>query len=330
MNDDRDPYRRLPALIAFAFCLLASPGEARLYRWVDAAGTVHFADHLPPQEAQRGHEELDDAGRRLRVVPRAKTPEEIARERELARLRAEQQRLVEEQQARDRVLLRTFRSEDDLLLARDGKLAAVDVLIKVTRGNIRRYQARLDDLQRRAADLERSGRTIPKRLLDNIASTRQAIKDAYAQIGRREREKDRIRQAFATDLARFRELKHLKQADNPQGPARKAALSNLIPCGAAGTCARRWKRAREFVHKWATTPIQMQGRDIVMTAPPHTDEAIAITVSRLRDHASGRSSLFLDLRCKDSPGGARLCAGPRVQAIRQAFREEMAAGATPE
>ena len=318
-------YRRLSASLLLPLLLAVSQTEARLYRWVDAEGNVHFSDHLPPQEAQRAHEELDSSGVRVRVVPRAKTPEEIAKERELARLRAEQQRLIEEQKARDRVLLRTFRSEDDLILARDGKLAAVDVLIKVTQGNIRRYQTRLGDLQRRAADLERAGRTVPRRLLENIAATRRAIEDAYAQIGRREREKDLIRQAFAKDLERFRELKHLTASRQTQERQEGATLSNLVPCGTEKVCERRWARARAFVRERASTPVQMEGENILVTAPPRRDDDIAIAVSRLRDRDSGRISLFLDLRCKDSSIGARLCASPKVAAIRKAFRAEMLA-----
>ena len=74
---------------------------------------------------------------------RPKTAEEIAQEKELARLRAEQKRLIEEQRAKDRVLLRTFRSSDDILMTRDGKLTAIDTSIQITRSNIKRLKFKL-------------------------------------------------------------------------------------------------------------------------------------------------------------------------------------------
>ena len=149
----------------------------KMFRWVDENGVVHYTDQIPPNEIDKGHAELSKQGVRVDQVPPIQTLEEIQRERELERLRAQQDRLVEQQKAADRVLLRTFRSVDDLLMARDGKLAAIDVVIQVARGNIRRQQDWLRNLRADAANLERAGKPVPQHMTESIGKTERFIRD---------------------------------------------------------------------------------------------------------------------------------------------------------
>lgn len=299
----------------------------KLYRWVDENGNVQFTDKIPPSEVNRSRELLNRKGLVTRTVQRAKTQEEIEREREVAHLRAEQKHLLEQQQAADRVLLRTFRSEDDLLLARNGKLEAVDISIRVAQGNIRRYQTKLAELQNRAATRERSGKKVPKRLYTNIQDTLRRISETYGIIRSKEREQQGIRDTFARDLKRFRELKRLAPKQQVVEERKLPILDNLLPCGEGPACAQAWQRAEDFVRQYATTPLQVLGEKIIMTAAPVRDKDISITVSRIHEQAQGSTVLFMDLFCKNNPPGRELCASPRVTAIRQAYRREVGGGA---
>jgi hypothetical protein len=307
----------LPLL--FALFTVPAAQAGKLYRWVDADGSTHYTDKIPPDQIERSHQELSGTGIRTLTVPRAKTDEEVEEERKLERLRAEQQRLIDKQQAADRVLLRTFRSEEDLIMARDGKLAAIDVMIKVTQGNIRRHQVKLSDLQHRAATREREGRTVTKVLLTNIDNTLRNINDAYANIERKEQGKNAIHQTFARDLKRFRELKNLTQKPAEAEEQETGTLPNLASCSDPQTCDEAWTRAEAFVRANATTPMQMIGDNIIMTAAPTKDRDISITMSRVDNTESGRTVLFMDLFCKDTVIGKEHCQSDSVSAIRQAF-----------
>ena len=75
----------LPCLVVLT--LLATTSEARLYRWVDEAGAVHYTDTLPPAQAERGHAEMSEKGLVVDTTERAKTPEELQREEEAKRAR---------------------------------------------------------------------------------------------------------------------------------------------------------------------------------------------------------------------------------------------------
>ena len=310
--------------LLFALFTVPAAQAGKLYRWVDADGNTHYTDKIPTDQVERSHQELSETGIRTLTVPRAKTREEEEEERKLERLRVEQQRLIDKQQAADRVLLRTFRSEDDLIMARDGKLAAIDVMIKVTQGNIRRHQAKLSYLQHRAATREREGRAVPKALVTNIDTTLRNINEAYANIERKEQEKNTIRQDFARDLTRFRKLKNLTQkpaeAVAEAEEQETSTLPNLANCSDPQACDEAWTRAEAFVDANATTPMQMISDNIIMTAAPAKDRDISITMSRVVNSESGRTVLFMDLFCKDTVIGNEHCQSDSVSAIRQAFR----------
>lgn len=313
--------RQTVLVIFFVFPLLvASVGQtAKLYRWKDEQGNVHYTDKIPPAQVERAHQELSDEGVKTREIPRAKTKEELERDQELKRLRVEQQRLIEKQKSEDRVLLRTFRSEDDLLLARDGKLVAIDVQMKVIQGNIRRYQQRLSNLQHRAATLERSGRAVPDPLLASIDTTLQNINQAYSSIERKEQSKNDIREVFGRDLNRFQELKNIVPTKRAEEEQTQRRLPNLVSCSGPDDCARAWKKAEIYVRKHATTSMQMMGKNIIMTAAPTKDQDISITVSLIRNKDTGRTVLFMDLFCKQTPLGKELCQSEQITSIRESF-----------
>ncbi len=320
--------RLLILTLSLAALLGAECATAKMYRWVDAQGKVHYSDKIPPDQAEQARDELSKKALTTRSVPRAKTAEEVAKERELERLRAEQQRLIAEQQAADRVLLRTFRSEDDLILARNGKLEAIDVVIRITQGNIRRAQSKLQENQHRAATMERSGKKVPEQLLKNIDSGLKSISENYALISLKEKEKETIREVFARDLDRFRELKKLAPRAYVQ-EEKMRTLPNVVKCSGED-CAAVWARAETFVRTYATTRLQMQGENIIMTAAPAKDDDVGITVSRIRAKDATETTLFMDLYCKDTPLGQAFCAGEQVKGIRTQFRASLEAGTTPQ
>jgi hypothetical protein len=297
-------------------------GDTKFKKWVDENGVVHYGDQIPPSEVDRGHTDLNVQGIPVQTVPPVRTVEEIERERELERLRGEQAHLKEQQDAADQVLLRTFHSVDDLAMAREGHVAAVDVVIGVTRSNIRRQQAWLQKLLSDAADLERTGKPVPGRLVESIDKAERAIRDHYAMIVEREREKNQVRQGFDRDLKRFRQLKDIptNPADAPKESSRPF-LRNLVACGRdAEQCNRYWARAVAYIRAQATTAIRTSGPNILITAPPVTHDEISLTLSRIQEKNSQTVSIFLDLQCKNRSNADTSCKGEQAEKILDGFR----------
>jgi hypothetical protein len=296
---------------------------AKLYKWVDEEGHTHYSDKIPPNDAKRARSQLDEHGVTIDKVGAAKTAEQLRLEAEEKRLRMEQERLAEKQRQEDRVLLRTFRSEDDIIMTRDGQIQAVDAYIRVTQANIKRLKNKLAEMQKNAAEIELSGRKVSTRYMSDIETKRQALKDSYQSIVEREKEKNRIRQAFARDLNRFRELKKLARTNDPVQEASQSysnALLNVYNCGSDLKCERQWKRAKAYLKIHSTTPVKMDGENIVMTGDPIENDDISITVSRILDRATSQTLIFMDLQCKETSVGIALCSrGEKVQRIKQNF-----------
>lgn len=307
--------------------LLAAPAAAqRLYQWVDDQGNVHYGDSIPPSQVEKRHVEMSDDGYRIREVPRAQTLEEIERERELKRLRAEQARLIEDQKAADNVLLRTFRSADDLIMARDGKLAAIDVQIQLAKGSVRRQQNWLKNLRAQAAEMERDGRPVDDKLVEGIASTERSIQETLEAILEREQQKREVRTDFDRDLKRFRQLRNLRPtAREDEMVAAQMALDNIIRCEQTADCDRLWERAVTYLRLHATQPIETMGEDVVMTAPPEKGADIALTVSRIWDAERRGATIFLDTQCQNYIAGSTSCKTEERDMVLNGFRSAVEA-----
>jgi hypothetical protein len=315
------------SLILITTLFLASLSSAslagKLYKWTDERGNVHYSDRIPPQEVTRAHTHLNQRGVTVDKVDRAKTAEELRAAEEEERLRKEQQALIAKQKAEDDVLRRSFRTEDDIVMTRDGQLMAIDANIRIARGNIKRLKIKLEEMQRDAAARELSGGKISAAFQKDIDNKNQALKSAYQSIVNQEHDKDRIRRSFARDLKRFRELKQLEETNDPIQEAEDSfveALKNVYDCGEDEQCQEPWKRAKAYMRQHNTTPIKMDAQHILMGGRGLADEDISITLSRMRDNQRKRTLIFFDLQCKDSPKGQEFCRGEQVATIKNGFQ----------
>lgn len=202
------------SLVGLALLALAGnslTASAGIKCWTNEDGVRECGDRLPPEYAQSGHEKISDSGVKVTVFEAAKTAEELAEARRLAVLKAEQDRIARVKAARqlahDQVLLQTFTTEEDLLLARDGKLAVIESRIKLTQNRVARMETNLEQLTGQAAQQERSGRSVAENLSQRIAKARWRIDSHMAYIEDRRKEQDGIRRQFQADLHRFQALK---------------------------------------------------------------------------------------------------------------------------
>jgi len=193
----------LGAALGFA----ALPSQAgKLYKWVDDTGQIRYGDRIPPQYAKIKNETLSDQGIVVETKAAAKTPEQRAEEARQAAIKTEQERIRVEAARRDSILLDTFTNEDEMIMTRDGKIEAIEAVIRVTNSRTEKNKLRLVDLKVRAANMERSGKAVPQSILDKIADTRNQIQHNTRYVANRIVEQQRIREKFEADIKRFREL----------------------------------------------------------------------------------------------------------------------------
>jgi len=198
------------ALVSAA--LLGTSGAvAGIKCWTNKDGVRECGNAVPPEYAQQEHEEKSASGLTIKTQERAKTVEEITLEREAREAAALKQAEIDaaarRQAAADKVLLDTFSSEDDLVLARDGQIANLDSQIKLTESHIAKLAKSRDQLISKAAIHEQRKQDVPEALSADITNLRQQIADHEAFIQTKRDEQGAIRTKFDMDIARFRELR---------------------------------------------------------------------------------------------------------------------------
>ena len=198
------------AFAALLIVLLPLPTSAGIKCWTNDEGVRECGDAIPPEHAQKGHREMTETGVTVSTTDRAKTKEELrvlrAEEARLAAIRAEEARKVRQRKLKDRVLLSTFNSEEDLTRAHEGQVAAIDVRIEHTEQILRQLENTLEDLRGQAAKLERSGKAMTPELERQITRVERQLQDSHKFIEKRRLQKAQLAAQFAEDLDRYREL----------------------------------------------------------------------------------------------------------------------------
>jgi len=179
----------------------------KLYKWVDEHGQIRYGDRIPPQYAKKSNETLNKQGVVVKSKAAAKTREQLAEEQQLAKVNAEQERRRQKQEHQDRILLDTFTNEDEMILTRDGKIEAIEAVIRVTKSRTEKIKQRLAQQELRAANLERSGKAVPQKLQRGIREARRQIRYNSGYISNRRKMQQAIREKFELDIKRFRTLK---------------------------------------------------------------------------------------------------------------------------
>jgi hypothetical protein len=201
-----------PATVSMLTLMLAlslSPGSATagIKCWTNSEGVKECGNVVPPEYSQEGHSEVSEQGITTGTTDRAKTTEELAAEKQALVEQEARKKVAAKQAAYERVLLDTFTTEDDLLLARDGKLAAIDTRILHTQQIATGLEEKLGSLEEEAANQERAGGTLDEELLGDIAALQSQIEQNSMFIVERQNEKESLSLQFVEDLARYRELK---------------------------------------------------------------------------------------------------------------------------
>jgi len=186
-------------IILIVASVLGMPAVADpVYRYTES-GSVIYQDRAPSSDRDDGHAILSKRG----VVMQNVLSREKRRE---ARKEAEQDRLAK---IRDRALLATFTTEEDLLRTRDDRVGMIDGLISRLDDRIRILSERLSVVNQRIAvreDEAGEGNAYPSFYAERTSIQRN-IENAWSLIDAKAAERSELVDKFDVDLARYRELK---------------------------------------------------------------------------------------------------------------------------
>ena len=187
----------------FLLAAVALPAEARIYRWVDAQGKVHYSDTLPVRDAGRGNDVLSKDG----VVMHHHDSEAQKKAQEAATAAERVQQEVKlKQQRRDQALLATYTTPQEIDLARDRALDNYRLVIKSVQLRLNQVDANLAELRNRADGYTRANKPVPPYLGAELlrAQSDQASLTSEIQQNRQAMEQTRVQ--YAADKTRFIEL----------------------------------------------------------------------------------------------------------------------------
>ena len=194
------------AALLIALAIGAGHAHAEFYKWVDENGDVQFGDKVPTEDSQRGHDILNKQGIVVDTIDPPKTEEELRQIREQERLAELKRREAEKQAARDKALLKSFTSIDELINAHNERMTLIDQSIFVSKGRIRKQQVELTKLEKRRQSFIRQGMDVPEWVEENefLVLEKIAIIEEYIRI--RQDEKITFEAGFEKDYNRYKEI----------------------------------------------------------------------------------------------------------------------------
>jgi len=189
---------------------LSSAVQARMKCWTNNEGVRECGDKVPPEYAQKGHQELGRGGIVRETTERAKTDEELVEQRRLDIIKAEEEKALAKQKKKDEILLNTFSNVEDIERARDERVTALEAAIKLTGARSEKIEYDLDKRIQKAASAERAGKTPSEVLLKDIESLKRQLKNNETFIEGKRSEQVVIKESHAKDIAHFKKLKGIK------------------------------------------------------------------------------------------------------------------------
>jgi hypothetical protein len=203
--------------VAWMLCtvtLLASPGFAAgagasngrtLYKWVDEQGVTHYGDHIPPEYAMQEQHVINSQGVEINRLEAQKTPEQMAVE--------EQKKLdADQSQNRDRNLLNTYASVQEIERLRDQRVTLVADQIKVTSQFLEVLNGKLKKLRANTMlykpyNADPKAQVMPDQIAEDLVRVRNDIRTQEQNLTAKRSEETTMSKQFQSDIDRFKELK---------------------------------------------------------------------------------------------------------------------------
>jgi methionine-rich copper-binding protein CopC len=190
------------ALIGSSFC-----AHAKMYKWVDENGQMHFSDKVPVEYMLKAHDELNEHGIVTKHKAAAKTEAEKAEDKRLAWEQKQLELAEKKKKQRDRVLLDTYTTERDLIVARDARLDAVDSQIQLAETIISDSNKNIESLEKQVAQIKASSREVPADIYGRLNKEKQQVKVQSQVKDKHKDRRDIISKQFQEYIERFKVLK---------------------------------------------------------------------------------------------------------------------------
>ena len=193
----------------FAGAAAAPANNGRVvYKWLDAEGVTHYGDRIPPEYASQEQHVINSRGIEINHLEAQKSQEQQA-------LDEQKNADAEQRQVRDKNLVSTYASVQEIERLRDQRLQLVADQIKVTsqfletlNGRMRKFRA--DSLHYKPYSTDPNAQSMPDQFAEDLVRLSSDMNTQEQNLRQKHAEESAMSIQFESDIDRFKELKHLQ------------------------------------------------------------------------------------------------------------------------
>ncbi|HTV96984.1 MAG TPA: DUF4124 domain-containing protein [Steroidobacteraceae bacterium] len=192
-------------LAASALAAPSSNSGRKVYEWVDDQGVTHYGDQIPPEYASREHRVIDANGIEISHVDAQKTAEQLAAE-------DQKRRDAEQRENRDRNLLNTYVSVQEIERLRDQRLSLLSDQIKLKQQFLETLNVQMGKLKTTSSrykpySSDPNAPPMSDQLAEDLVRVASDIHTQEDNLRQKRSEQAVMSQQFESDIERFKELK---------------------------------------------------------------------------------------------------------------------------
>jgi hypothetical protein len=204
----RSRFLSTSVLIAAAVLAAGAWGASstrKVYKWVDDQGVTHYGDQIPPEYAAQAHGVINNQGIEVEHTDAQKTAEQLAAE--------DQKKLDADQRAsRDRNLLTTYGSVQEIERLRDQRLSLLTDQIKLKEQfletlNVKMNKLKVTSSRYKPYSGDPKAPPMTDQLTEDLVRVGSDIHTQEENLRQKRTEQANMNQEFEGDIARFKELK---------------------------------------------------------------------------------------------------------------------------
>ena len=200
------------AYSAAATAAQKTPTREAFFRCKDRNGQTHYGDSMPAECAGLDTEVLNDRGMQVRLIEGEATRQKrLLREAEEAKVRKER----ETHALRDRTLIETYLTVEDIERLRDQRLEQLSAQYRLTEQNITALRDRQTRLEAQIARFKPysdkpNAPALPDHLAAEMVNTVNGLRVYQESLTANRKEQAELTAAFDADIKRFKELKGIR------------------------------------------------------------------------------------------------------------------------
>jgi hypothetical protein len=203
-------------VVGALLCVSYSASAGVFYRYTDESGHVVMARTVPPHIVPSGYEVLNEKGRVIDVVAPALTDAEKKARDDLLAQKALEEQARKEQLEEDKRLLRQYSGPADAVALMQRRISEVDSVIQSRRATIEVAKKNIGELEEKAANFQRNGKSVPNIVLDQIAAEQKDIEVSKSVIAEKLKSRGDLVNDFEGVIERLEQLTGKKVSDGSE------------------------------------------------------------------------------------------------------------------